>query len=42
VGFAILSGEDGDGLVWQYRILKRETNAGAHLSGGAAADGIHH
>ena len=40
-GFAVLAGEDGNGLVGLGGVLEREADAGAHLAGGAAADGVH-
>ena len=40
-GLAILAGEDGDGLVGLGGVLEGETDAGAHLAGGATADGVH-
>ena len=39
-GVAILTGEDGDGVVGPGGVLQRHAHAGAHLACGAAADGV--
>jgi len=39
-GFAVLAGEDGDGVVRGRSVLHGEANGGAHLAGGASADRV--
>jgi hypothetical protein len=41
-GVAVLAGEDGDGLGGQRAVLQRHAHGGAHLAGGATADGVDH
>jgi hypothetical protein len=38
--FAVLAREDGDGVIGFGGVLHGETNAGAHLAGGASADRV--
>jgi hypothetical protein len=39
-GFAVLAGEDGNGLIGRGGVLEGEANAGTHLAGGATTDGV--